>query len=174
VFQNGKPVKGTFLLQGIFNILGSDFGIPENGNKAVELMEKEYSLNPDLKENHLATILYINALKKTSNRKGEAFALAGKMYNEALQKGANDELMMSYLYVMYPDDDRNAYKRDSLINVAVNLYPKSKMSFLKKSSEFYSMNEPEKVFQLYDSLLKDFPEECKKAQSNIDRTLTIA
>jgi thiol-disulfide isomerase/thioredoxin len=36
------------------------------------------------------------------------------------------------------------------------------------------MNDPEKVFQLYDSLLKDFPEECKKAQSNIDRTLTIA
>ena len=174
VFQNGKPVKGTFLLQGIFNILGSDFGIPENGNKAVELMEKEYSLNPDLKENHLATILYMNALKKTSTRKGEAFVLAGKMYNEALQKGANDELMMSYLYVMYPDDDRNAYKRDSLINVAVNLYPKSKLSFFKKSSEFYSMNEPEKVFQLYDSLLKDFPEECKKAQSNIDRILTIA
>ena len=171
VFQNGKPVKGTYLLQGIFNILGSDYGIPESGDKAVELMEKDYTLNPDLKEIQFTTIWYLNALTKTSNRKGDAVVIARKIYDEDLQNGANDEDMMQLLYILYPDNDN---KRDSLINEAVKLYPKSKLSFIKKSNEFYSMNDPEKVFQLYDSLLKDFPEECKKAQSNIDRTLTIA
>ena len=171
VYQDGKPVKGTYLIQGLLNMYGSNFGITENDDNAVALMEKEYTLNPDSKKNHLTTVWYLNALLKTTNRKGEAITLARKTYDEDLQNGANDDAIMQLLYILYPE---NSNKRDSMINEAVKLYPKSKLSFIKKSNEFYTTNDPDKVFQLYDSLLKDFPEECKKARSNIDQTLTIA
>ena len=171
VYQKEKPVPGTYILQGIFNLMGIDYGITENVNNAVGLMEKEYKLNPELKENDFTTTWYLKALVKTTNRKEEAIALARKMYAGALQKDTDAPIIMGYLYISYPD---NATQRDSLLNEAVKLYPKSKLSFSIKMNELFKNSDPEKVFQLYDSLLKDFPQECKKAQENIDRVLTIA
>ena len=171
VYQKGKPVPGTYLLQGIFNLMGTNFGIPENTSNAVVLMEKEYKLNPSLKENNFTTNWYLNALVKTTNRKEDAIALARKLYDGAIQKGNINASLKNYLYILYPD---NAGKRDSLINEVLKQYPKSELSFGTKMDKLFNCSDPDTVFQLYDALLKDFPQDCKKQQGNIDRILTIA
>jgi len=170
VYQNEKPVPGTYLIQGFINLTCKESGIPINYKIAVELMEKEYKLNPQLKENDYTTTWYLGALSET-NRKEEAIALARKMYDRALQKNTDTYNIMSYLDTLYPE---NTEKRDSLLTEAVKLYPKSKLSFSLKMEELYNCSDPDKVFQLYDVLLKNFPQECKQQQENIDRVLTIA
>jgi len=170
VYQNEKPVPGTYLIQGFIILTSKSYDIPLNYNNAVVLMEKEYQLNPVLMENDYTTTWYIFALSKI-NRKEKAIALARKMYDRAIRKNTDTYNIMSYLDTLYPE---NVGKRDSLLAEAVKLYPKSKLSLSLKMDEFFNCSDPYKVFQLYDVLLKNFPQECKQQQENIDRVLTIA
>ena len=171
VYQKGKPVPGTYFLQGIFNLLEADYGITKNADNAVGLMEKEYIQNPVIRENDFTTIWYLKALSKTINRKKDAMVLARKMFDSAVRKNTDSPIIMDYLYASYPDND---VKIDSLLKETVKLYPKSKLSFSLKMNELFKISDPDKVFQYYDILLKDFPQECKQQQGNIDRILTIA
>ena len=173
VYKKGKLIRGSYLLQAVFNIMGVGLDNPKNADRAVELMEKDYNLNPELEEHGLTNIRYLEILSKTTNRKREVSFMANRLFEKAMQTGANDKAMLAYLNFMY-SNPVDAYKIDSTTTEVAKLYPKSVLGFYKRVREFNDTESPDKVFELYDALLKDFPGECKKVENKINHTLTIA
>jgi len=179
VYKNGKPVQGTYLLQGVFNIpgvfnlLGVGYGLPENAERAAELMEKDYNLHPNLIECDRMNVQYLDALIKTKNRKNEISLMARKMFDKTVQKGANDDCILVYLFFIYPNPD-DAYKIDSTTTEVLKQYPNSVLRFYKGLTEMFKEQDPDKVFELHDALLKNFPVKYHEKENKIDHTLTIA
>ena len=173
VYKKGRPVEGTYLLQGVFNMLGGGFGLPVNAERATELMEKDYHLYPNLMEYDLMNIQYLYALIKNKNRKVDIRSVARKMFDRTLQKGVKDECIFAYLIFMYPSPS-DIYKLDSIKTEILKRYPNSLSDFHKRESEIIDTDNPDKVLEMYDALLKDFPRECEKVANRFDQILTIA
>jgi peroxiredoxin len=158
VFKAGKPVKGTYLIQGaLLSSLGG-------GNKAIDLIEKEYALYPEQREKTF--INYVYALSNIKDRKAEAIALAQKKFDSGLQSGANETDLSDLIRVIY---NGNYQKRDSLEQKAIKKFPKGRISLWKKLSKFYDFNDPDKILLGLDTLRNEFPEKCEEEKSSFDQ-----
>jgi len=102
VYKAGKPVKGTFVKQS--DIIGK-MGF---GDRAIDLLEKEYALYPEQRAQ--SNNVYLIALSRSKNRKEEAKALA-KNCSMRPEVGTDDQLMSTYTYYI---SEGNRQKRDSL------------------------------------------------------------
>ena len=158
VFKAGKPVKGTYLVQGA---LLSSLGV---GNKAIDLIEKEYALYPEQREKTF--INYVYALSNIKDRKAEAIALAQKKFDSGLQSGANETDLSDLIRFSY---NGNYQKRDSLEQKAIKKYPKGRINLWKKLSKFYDFNDPDKILLGLDTLRNEFPEKCEEEKSSFDQ-----
>ncbi len=163
VYRGGKPVKGTFVKQS-YIIGGMGFG-----DKAIDLLEKEYTLYP--KQRVKSYDVYLIALSRSKNRKEEGKALAQKLFDETLLSGSDDHLLYDYIYYISEGDRQ---KRDSLEKEAIRKFPKGAISFNKKLYELYSVNDPDKIFLSLDTLCNEYPEKCKEGKSSLDQLLLKA
>lgn len=170
IYKKGKPVPGTYALEGIFNLIGSSFGVQENANRCVELIEKDYAVNPSTKTNSAINYWYLKALLAT-NKKNEVPQKAQQIFAEALQRNTEDKLIGEFIRMIYPDNEN---KSDSLYQVVVQHFPTGVMSFRLKANALFNTDDPDKVLQMYNALKKDFPEQTKKMQNSFDRQLLIA
>jgi len=158
VFKAGKPVKGTYLVQGaLLSSLGG-------GNKAIDLIEKEYTLYPEQREKTF--INYIYALSNIKERKAEAIALAQKKFDSSLQSGATEQDLSDLIQSIY---NGNYQKRDSLQQEVIKKFPKGRVSFWKKLSKFYDVNDPDKILLGLDTLRNEFPENCDEEKYSFDQ-----
>jgi len=158
VYRGGKPVKGTFVKQS-YIIGGMGFG-----DKAIDLLEKEYTLYPDQRvKSH---DVYLIALSRSKNRKDEAKALAQKLFDETLLSGSDDHLLSDYIYYI---SDGNRQKRDSLEKEAIRKFPKGSISFNKKLFDIFYVNDPDQIFLLLDTLCNEFPDKCKNEKTSLDQ-----
>jgi thiol-disulfide isomerase/thioredoxin len=163
VYKDGKPAKGTYAIQGI---LLSTMG---GGNKAIELIEKDYALHPELREKTFFNYAY--AMWNIKDRKVEAIALAQKEFDSGLQTGA-DELDLSNLIRFIYNGDYN--KRDSLQKEIMKKYPKGIIIFNSKLTELDRIQDPEKILLGLNKLETDFPERFKQNKSQINNMLVKA
>lgn len=160
VFKAGKPVKGTYLVQGaLLSSLGG-------GNKAIDLIEKEYTLYPEQREKTF--INYIYALSTIKDRKAEAIALAQKKFDSDLQSGATEQDLSDLIRFIYIG---NYQKQDSLEQEVVKKIPKGKISFRIKLSKLYRLNDPDKILLGLDTLRNEFPEKCEEDKSSLNQLL---
>lgn len=163
VFKAGKPVKGTYLVQGaLLSSLGG-------GNKAIDLIEKEYTLYPEQREKTFLN--YVYALSNIKDRKAEAIALAQKKFDSGLQSGANEMDLSDLTRFIYSG---NYQKQDSLEQEVIKKFPKGKISFWKKLSKLNGLNDPDKIFSGLDTLRNEYPEKCKEDKSSLDQPLIKA
>ncbi len=156
IFEGGKLKRGTFFSQGYtsywnkFNFNG-DF----NPEKGLQLIEKEYELNPDLKKSTLP--YYIEHLSRVPSRKVEAINLAKENLEEILNTGINENYAYRYINVIA----NGKYKvADSLKNLVVQKYPKGFASINKNLEilSYYSqISKPDTVIQLCENIVKRFP-----------------
>jgi len=158
VFKAGKPVKGTYLIQGaLLSSLGG-------GNKAIDLIEKEYALYPEQREKTF--INYVSALSNIKDRKAEAIALAQNKFDSDLQSGANETDLSDLIRFIY---NGNYQKRDSLEQKAIKKFPKGRVNLWKKLSKLYDFNDPDKILLELDTLRNEFLEKCEEEKSSFDQ-----
>ena len=163
VYKAGKPVKGTFVKQS--DIIGK-MGF---GDRAIDLLEKEYALYPEQRAQ--SNNVYLIALSRSKNRKEEAKALAQKLFDETLQSGTDDQLMSTYTYYI---SEGNRQKRDSLEKETIKKFPKGRMSFYNKLNKLFFVNDPDKIFLGLDTLRNEYPEKCKEDKLSLDQLLIKA
>ncbi len=160
VFKAGKPVKGTYVVQGaLLSSLGG-------GNKAIDLIEKEYTLYPEQREKTFLN--YVYTLSSIKDRKAEAIALAQKKFDSGLQSGANETDLSDLTRFIY---NGNYQKRDSLEQEVIKKFPKGKISFRKKLSKLYGFNDPDKILPGLDTLRNEFPEKCEEDKSSLNQLM---
>lgn len=163
VYRHGKPVKGTFLKQAYI------LGMLEQGERVIDLLEKEYTLYPEQRAQSYD--VYLNGLERTKNRKEEVKPLARKLFDEAMQSVINDRFMSVYIYFMGETD---LHRKDSLEKEVIKRFPKGYLSFNKKLFELYNVNDPDKIFLMLDTLYNEYPEKCKEGKSSLDQFLIKA
>lgn len=172
VYENGKPKKGTFFTHGA-SVLYNEYFMKAKVDtlKAIQLMEKEYQLHPDLKESTWP--IYLNTLKLDKSKEEEAVRLATQYYNEILKTGKNDNFTERIVETIVGRDHQ---KRDSLINEVAKKYPKGKAALRKQYVDFYimAMYLPDSALTRYNSIIKDFPDIEPKMQVDLTRSLITA
>ena len=163
VFKDGKPVKGTYLVQGaLLSTLGG-------GNKAIDLIEKEYTLYPEQREKTFLN--YVYAMSNIKDRKAEAIALAQKKFDSGLQSGAKEMDLSNLISFIYAG---NYQKRDSLEQEVIKKFPKGNISFWRKLSALNDFQDPDKIFLGLDTLRNEYPEKCNENKLTLDRFLIKA
>jgi len=161
VYKDGKPVKGTYLVQG--SLLSSLGG----GSKALDLIEKDYTLYPEQREKTFKTYIYV--LSNVKERKAEAIALAQKKFDEGLQSDAPEEDLSTYIRYIY---NGNYQKRDSLEKEVVKKFPKGSTNFVIKLDQLYASKDPDKIFQMVNDIQNEYPERSKRNISTISTILS--
>jgi thiol-disulfide isomerase/thioredoxin len=155
IYKDGKAAKRTFLTEGYFMYLNRNLF---NGNydpeKAIKLFEKEYELNPELKEVTFGS--YIQTLARLSSRKTEAIDLAQIKLKEILTTGKYERSSLSYIYLIAGNNNKVA---DSLKTLFIKKYPTGIAAFFKKleESQFYSIDNPDKAIEVCNSIKNNFP-----------------
>ena len=160
VYKAGKPVKGTYLVKGA--LLSSRGG----GNKALDLIEKEYTLFPEQREKTYFNYLY--AMFSIKERKAEAIALAQKEFDKLLQTTTDENVLSNYIYLLY---DGSIKKRDSLEKEVVRKFPKGSTNFMLKLDKLYSQKDPDSTLVMLSALQNEFPDRCKTSKQTIDNIL---
>lgn len=162
IYKNGKPIKWTFLSEG-HSIYWNKFNFNGNINneKALELIEKEFKINPDLEKT--ASHYYVKSLSKIASRKKEAVDLAKLRYDEILKTGEGEKFTYYYAEVLAND---NFKKQDSLLLVVANKYPKGSTAFDRKLMLLngYSTYNPDTAVIIYNNIKRDFPNATLKGQ----------
>lgn len=162
IYKNGKPIKWTFLSEG-HSIFWNKVNF--NGNidkeRALELIEKEFKLHPDLEKT--ASHYYIRALSRTTNRKNEAVDLAKLRYDQILKTGEGERFTYYYAEVLANDSFK---KQDSLLSLVANKYPKGFTAFDRKLMLLngYSTYDPDTAIIIYNNIKRDFPNATLKGQ----------
>lgn len=154
VYENGKPKKGTFFTQGAVSLYNKYFfNAKVDTLKAIQLMEKEYQLHPDLKESTLP--IYLSTLKLDKSKEAEAVKLATEYYNKILETGKNDNFTERIVETIVGRDHQ---KRDSLINEVIKKHPKGKAALRKQYIDFYfmAMYLPDSALTRYNSIVENF------------------
>lgn len=154
VYENGKPKKGTFFTQGAVSLYNKYFfNAKVDTLKAIQLMEKEYQLHPDLKESTLP--IYLSTLKLDKSKEAEAVKLATEYYNKILETGKNDNFTERIVETIVGRDHQ---KRDSLINEVIKKHPKGKAALRKQYIDFYfmAMYLPDSALTRYSSIVENF------------------
>lgn len=154
VYENGKPKKGTFFTQGAVSLYNKYFfNAKVDTLKAIQLMEKEYQLHPDLKESTLP--IYLSTLKLDKSKEAEAVKLATEYYNKILATGKNDNFTERIVETIVGRDHQ---KRDSLINEVIKKHPKGKAALRKQYIDFYfmAMYLPDSALTRYNSIVENF------------------
>jgi thiol-disulfide isomerase/thioredoxin len=154
VYENGKPKKGTFFTQGAVSLYNKYFfNAKVDTLKAIQLMEKEYQLHPDLKESTLP--IYLSTLKLDKSKEAEAVKLATEYYNKILETGKNDNFTERIVETIVGRDHQ---KRDSLINEVIKKHPKGKAALRKQYIDFYfmAMYLPDFALTRYNSIEENF------------------
>ncbi len=154
VYENGKPKKGTFFTQGAVSLYNKYFfNAKVDTLKAIQLMEKEYQLHPDLKESTLP--IYLSTLKLDKSKEAEAVKLSTEYYNKILETGKNDNFTERIVETIVGRDHQ---KRDSLINEVIKKHPKGKAALRKQYIDFYfmAMYLPDSALTRYSSIVENF------------------
>lgn len=154
VYENGKPKKGTFFTQGAVSLYNKYFfNAKVDTLKAIQLMEKEYQLHPDLKESTLP--IYLSTLKLDKSKEAEAVKLSTEYYNKILETGKNDNFTERIVETIVGRDHQ---KRDSLINEVIKKHPKGKAALRKQYIDFYfmAMYLPDSALTRYNSIVENF------------------
>lgn len=154
VYENGKPKKGTFFTQGAVSLYNKYFfNAKVDTLKAIQLMEKEYQLHPDLKESTLP--IYLSTLKLDKSKEAEAVKLATEYYNKILETWKNDNFTERIVETIVGRDHQ---KRDSLINEVIKKHPKGKAALRKQYIDFYfmAMYLPDSALTRYNSIVENF------------------
>ncbi len=155
IYKNWKPIKGTYFAEGqalMLNDLLLNADVDER--KALGLMEKEYALNPGLKNKTRS--YYIDAIFKISSRKQEAVTLAKKCYDEILKTGKDENCTFRYVNIIA---NGNYNLRDSLMFAVKKKYPKGITAFnLRKwDLQYFSTEKPDTAIEVFNSIVRDFP-----------------
>jgi len=171
VYKKGKVIPGSYAAEGLSHLVSKDFGIKKNVDKAVEIMDKDFALNPTLKANETAAMWYILGLTNTAKRKQEGVKLAKKTFDNLMQQKTESMFVGEFARQI---DPQMGTTYDSLLNVIVQHFPKGMVSYNLKSIGLQKTNDPDKILELYAALQKEFPDKCKNYQQQLNRYLVIA
>jgi len=169
VHKNGRVVPGSYAAEGLTYLIG--FGIQKDVDKAVELTDKDFALNPKLRTNEIAMQWHVLALINTDSRKSEGIELAKKTFNDLMQRKTESEFAGEFAHLA---DPQMGTVYDSLLNVIVKHFPKGTVSYHLKSLEIQRTNDPDKILELYDTLQKDFPILSKNSEKIFSSCMVVA
>ncbi|MEA5260812.1 TlpA disulfide reductase family protein [Arcicella aquatica] len=172
VYEGDKPKKGTFFEQGYTNSWNEFiFRGDVEREKALELIEKEYTLHPDMRESTLP--YYIEHLSRIPIRKTEAMGLAKENFKEILKTGGNEIFSSRYANIIANGNYKVA---DSLKKLVVQKYPNG-FTALNKNFEilsYYSQVKPDTAITLYENIVKSFPHLSKRQYRALTVELLVA
>ncbi len=155
VYKNGKPIKKTFITEGYYMDLNKySFGGDFDPEKAIRLFEKEYQINPELRNSTFAS--YLTALARIPSRKIEAIDMAKIELEEVLKTGKNEKSSPRLINLIAGNNNKVA---DSLKALFIEKYPSGIVAFFKKYSELLNFrgSQSDTVLIIYDSIKKGFP-----------------
>ncbi len=155
IYKNGKPIKKTFLTEGNYMDLNKYlFNENYDPEKALNLFEKEYQINPELRNNTFGS--FISALSKIPSRKIEAINLAKINLEEILNSGKNEKNSLRYINLIAGNNNKVA---DSLKALFIEKYPTGVAAFFKKYNGLinFRRSQPDTALIIYDSIKNGFP-----------------
>ena len=156
IFKNGAPVKGAYAAVADFNSsIGSYLlQLKPDPQKSLELYNKEFDINPDLKSKYLLSYagLLVKMDKNSAKEKIKPFL------DELIAK--KDKTEADYQTIMY------TYQRlgdkevaDSLKKEIVKEFPKGNLAKSEKFNAFYNESDLKKKEALLNALIKNYPPE---------------
>ncbi len=155
VYKNEKPIKKTFLTEGFYMDLNKYlFGENYDPEKALSLLEKEYKINPELRNSTFGS--FVTALSKIPSRKIEAINLAKINLEEILNSGKNEKNSLRYINLIAGNNNKVA---DSLKALFIEKYPTGVAAFFKKYNGLLNFrhSQPDTALIIYDSIKNGFP-----------------
>lgn len=152
VYKNGKPIKGAYAKEARFIMNSYFLGFPDDGDKALALLDKEYKLHPDLKKESYS--LYLMALQNSRTRSNEILPLANKVFNETLQNGGTDKYMSVYISFIARG---NAQIKDSLDCLVRAKFPSGNLAHRYLRDKMDNEKDPDKRLVLISQLQEQFP-----------------
>ena len=172
IYKNGKPARGTFLSEG-YSIFWNkwNFNGDIDSKKTLNLIEKEYTLNPDMKKS--TRHFYVETLSKVPNRKNEAFNLAKQYYDEILKTGIDERFTYYYATILA---NENFKERDSLLSIVSKKYPKGSLALNMKCQllSAFSSYKPDTAIVIYKNIKRDFPNITIRRERTIIQDLLSA
>jgi thiol-disulfide isomerase/thioredoxin len=150
IYKDGKPAKRTFLTEGYFMNSNRNY----DPVKAFKLIEKEYELNPDLKD--VTSVCYIQTLARIPSRKTEAINLAKVKLEEILNTGKYERVALNYVYLIAGNSNKVA---DSLKTLLIKKYPTGIAAFFRKFDELQriSLDNTDQAIAIYNNIENNFP-----------------
>ncbi len=151
IYKDGIPVKGAlYALASSFRFDPSRLRIETNPVAAVELMEREFSINPDLKKG-LYPLFYAQTLNLIPSRVADAQELARSEVERIKMTGEGSGATWMYAQLLYPTSRKS---QDSLIKEVLTLYPKGELAFITPLNSMNGYNDikPDTSLQLYKSI----------------------
>ena len=147
--ENTKELKGATAAKGIYYLRNAEqFNVKMDADSALAMIEKDLQKNPDLIADF--EVQYSNALMKADRKKGTSYIddrIAAYLEQDSLN--ADDYEALYYLY-----DNKGAKKEsDSISNIALEKYPKSKMAkrnLMIKIVQSPKLEEKLEYFQTYE------------------------
>ncbi|MCP9746273.1 hypothetical protein EGI24_06180 [Lacihabitans sp. CS3-21] len=155
IFQDSKPLKGTYFNQGYATYLNNNLFKGEvNFDTALELIEKEFQLNPELKEKNFPN--YLQTLARVPDKKSEAIQIAKQKFDEIFESGNDERFSVLYSYIVAGN---KISITDSLVTKMATKYPNGSASFNRKFSIFQdiSFKNPDKAKGYYEEIKQLYP-----------------
>lgn len=154
VYLNGMPRTGTYFMEGNSIELNKfNFKGIIDHERALNLIEKEYALNPIMKNKTLG--FYVKIMSKIPGRFEDAYALSEKAYRKVLETGNYDVFTYFYSDILARGNSRLS---DSLKLLVEKKYPSGSFALNVQMNEmkFLTEDDPDFVIQKYTQLRKDF------------------
>jgi len=173
--EKGNPKKNAYRnMSQFYQFTGPGVGVEKNNTKALECMEKEFSLYPDTKKIFIASYLrLINTVKKD-----EAPAIVQKEIELALKQGLKDEsdyISLESIYVIAKLPEQAKF----ITSLKKEKFPNGSWTVNEIMEKYYAETDPVKKKGLLDEIVQKAnsdDQNWKAIKENIDyyKLLTVS
>lgn len=147
--KKGNPVKGTYLNEAQIKMKLA----PKDFDQAMDLLEKEFKVHPQLKDEFIGD--YLKAKYNSSkSSKAETAALAKELYQKKMKQGKNDKNISTLISYM---SEGNEAKQDSLKQQVIKKYPNGEVALFNKIEDMFESKDPDKTIAIYNDIVQRYP-----------------
>lgn len=155
LFKDQKLIPGTLLAEGYsMQWRKHYYDIPNDIKKGIQLMEKEFELNPEMKEK--GQTYYIELLSNYPETKNKGYTLAKEMYDRILATGEGESQGYFYSNILA---NRDFKARDSLMKPILVRYPLGYTALVKYMNKlsYLAMYQPDSAIQVFNYIQSNYP-----------------
>ncbi|MBN9380990.1 MAG: TlpA family protein disulfide reductase [Chitinophagaceae bacterium] len=153
VYKKGTPVPGSFAAAALLYANGDPLlGLPGKADTAMSLLEKEFSLHPELREKYTSSWYAV----LVNIKKQDAYPILDKKTRELLASPTPSEedyrLAVRLLHLQ-----KKKQPADSVLGIAATRFPLSEIAIQHAENEFYKIKSLDSLVAFYYDFQKNHP-----------------